>query len=727
MRNLRAALLLLIAASAFAFDAQHAYDLAQELGSDRFEGRRSGHPGGTRAEEFIADYCREIGVSPAGKDGYFQEVPLLVTEEHGASLSIMGSELGKVTFLHGLDFTLNTHSGSGSFVRDIVIAGHGIVNAEKGRDDYGELDVRGKIVVIVRGEPKSPYSFEEENSRYHTLKNAQERGAAAVLWHAASMPLNGAAISAELYDPDLPLFYIGDRVLQVVLEGTGYSMATYKSAIDKAPLPLKTNKQAAVSARVTKRGKQAARNVIGMVYGTDAVLRNEIVVVGAHLDHCGTNANGVVYNGAGDNASGSALIAELANAIAHGPALKRSVMFIWFAAEEDGLKGSYYFAENPTIPFGNIVAMLNFDMVGQGDGGATLVGLELLGKTGKEFADSLRQLDKPLKIRTANGNASSDYAPFIEGGAPGVAFFSSGEHPFYHHFSDDGQWLNPESFAAVGSAAESLVRDLGSQSASLASRSDTARVLARMATTIDVDGFFVDAHGTVKTSDVIQLAWLSYDNRTGFQDLISGCASLHAYCNAHKIVSDGLKSAVDARRDMRSGVALAVPEIGLSTRTVPELVALTKLGLSVVHLTPEQGAPKSRLSDEAFDVLQTAGVFALIPLDFNTASRVQRWGSHSIVTASLAQFAATPAEIREPLLTSDALLLLDVDSAPTAEQLETIRAGRERFVHLNFGESYDDLRESDQKVAIKTLLSQNFTRDEVLFLTGKNLRRFLEQ
>lgn len=230
----------------------------------------------------------------------------------------------------GLDFAFNTHSGSAYFTRDIVVAGYGIVNPEKGRDDFGDLDVQNKIVVIVRGAPTSAYSFEDENTRTHTLTNARERGAAGVMWYAGSMPLAGAAIKEVLYDPEMPLLYIGDRVLQLALENTGYSIESYKNALKTKAVPLTTDKQAAVNVKVRQLKDHAGRNVCAMLYGTDAVLRNEIVVVGAHLDHCGLNSGKLPYNGADDNASGSGLIGELARSLKERGPFKRSVMFVWF-------------------------------------------------------------------------------------------------------------------------------------------------------------------------------------------------------------------------------------------------------------------------------------------------------------------------------------------------------------------------------------------------------------
>lgn len=708
-----------------AFDAQRAFDLANELASDNFEGRRSGHPGGTKAEQYVADYCVSIGLDPMGSKGYFQPVPILVTQEQSSSFSISGSELGKITFTQGLDYTFVTHSGSRYFNTGAIIVGHGIVSEEKGRNDYGDVDVKGKVVVILRGEPKSAYSFSDEDRRSRTMEWAKERGAVAIMWHDRAIPLNGAAIPEANYKADLPMIYIGDRVLQVLLENTGYSIKSYQDKIKSEAVPLKVSKQISLSVANKQLSGKVARNVIAIKHGSDAVLKNEIIVVGGHLDHCGLNANKIPYNGADDNASGSAVVAELARAIAQGPALKRSVMFMWFTAEEDGLLGSRYFVEHPTIPFGNIVAMLNFDMVGQGDGGSTIVGLEQLGDYGRKWADSLKQTEKPPKLYAYSGGGGSDYAPFVEAGAPGIAFYSSGSHPLYHHFSDDGRFLNIESFASVGTQAETLVRSLSARQGSIACRSDSLRLISRYAITLDIDGFFLDPSGTVKTSSSIETAWLPHNSDISIMDLVNRMAHLHSYCADQGIVSAGLKDAVNKRDDLTQAVMLAIPEISLRSRTLEDIVTLTKMGLSMVHLTPTSDGTRIALPEDKFKTLKDAGVYALIPIDFNTSTRVQRWKSQGIVVASLAQFAETPQEVRDSLMASDVLLLLDAGPTPTGAQLESIRAGRQRYVHLNFGESYDDLRELEHKSVLKNLYRLGYTRDDILHLMGYNLKRFL--
>ncbi|MBU1920204.1 M28 family peptidase, partial [bacterium] len=324
---------LVLTSSLYSFDVQNARDIINEIGSDAYAGRRPGHPGGIKTEDYLAAKLQEYGLKPAGRNGFMQEVPMLVTREESAALTLMNHELGKIPLVQGADFSVVTNSGSGSFMANVVIAGMGYNRPDKGRDDYGDLDCQNRIVVILRDFPDSPYSFQEDHSRGRTLAWAKEKGAAAVIWYDRSIPVQGAAILEQDYDPNLPMFYIGDQVLSLLLDGSGYSLKTYKSELKKQPIPIDTGYEMWVSVRTRKLSNVSARNVVGIVYGNDPVLKNEVVVVGAHMDHVGENAKGVIFNGADDNASGTGLLSELARNIASGPALKRSVMFIHFTGE----------------------------------------------------------------------------------------------------------------------------------------------------------------------------------------------------------------------------------------------------------------------------------------------------------------------------------------------------------------------------------------------------------
>ena len=422
---------LLLASSLYGFDVQNARAIIDEVSSDEYAGRRPGHPGGVKAEDFLIDKLKSYGLKPGGRGGYTQDVPMLVTREESAALTLMNHELGKISFVQGTDFSLVTHSGSNSFMGKVVIAGMGYNRPDKNRDDFGDLDCRNKIVVILRDFPNSPYSFNEDHSRSKTLAWAKEKGAAAVMWHDRAIPVHGAAITKEDYDPNLPLYYISDRVLGLLLDGSGYSLKTYKKAAKEKPLPIDTQYEMWVSTRVRKLPVESARNVMGIVYGNDPVLKNEVVIVGAHMDHVGENANKIIFNGADDNASGTGVLSELARSIAANSSLKRSVMFIHFTGEEDGLLGSDYFVHNPTIPFGNIACMINFDMVGQGNGMIGMAGGHQLGKPWGNYLEALLPAElERLRFYHEDGYAYSDNGPFMQMGVPTVGMWSRGDHPF---------------------------------------------------------------------------------------------------------------------------------------------------------------------------------------------------------------------------------------------------------------------------------------------------------
>jgi aminopeptidase YwaD len=718
--------LLLCAASALAFDTARARSILDALASDAFQGRRPGFPGGVKTEEYLAENLRLCGVEPGGRAGYFQEVPMLVTEEQGADLTLMDHELGKIPFTLGVDFDPVVHTGSGSLIAPVVIAGLGYVRPDKNRDDYGSVSVAGKIVLILRGFPDSPYDFTKDHERRQLLTWAKERKAAAVLFYQQPRPLPGAAIPAELYDPNLPLLYVGDRLLRLLLDGTGYSLETYQEALKSSPLPIETGKRVYVSVRSRKLSTQSARNVLGIIYGTDPVLRNEIVVIGAHWDHLGTDPRGVVYNGADDNASGTAIAAELAHAFAESP-LKRSVMIVHFTGEEDGLLGSDYFANHPTVPFGNLVGMVNLDCEGLGTGTVAMAGGETFGGLWNEYVSGLDSFERSeLMFRRMESPGASDYAGFVRAGCPALAFWSHGEHPFYHSYEDDARWISDSVLSAVASRAEDFVRFLGNHDGSLASHADSLRMLARLALTVDFDGFVADAQGSVPDVPCVSAVWLPREAVAITAEAVRRMSEIDETCGTRKMVTADLKSALKADRRTQKALVFGATDNDLIGRRRADLNTLVRQGLAIVKLSAADGDPTRGSSTDALTQLREAGLYALLPFDFSAAALIERWKTHSLLRASLPDFAAAPESVREGLLQSDAMLILEVPQAPTREQLDALLAGRERRVHLSFGSIPEFRREEHAKAVIRSLFEAGYSRDDILLLTGGNLRRFLD-
>jgi hypothetical protein len=718
-------LLLLTALPVHAYDQARARDILNTLTLDAYEGRRPGTDGGRKTEYFLAKKLSDYSVYPGAQAGYFQPVPMLVTEEQGSALTLMDSKLGKLSFALGLDYSVVTHSGSNSMIAPVALAGHGYVRPDKNRDDYGTLDVKGKIVVIVRGIPDSPFDFQNDYNRKNIVKWAKERGAAAILFYQEEEPINGAAIPEEVYDPDLPLLYIGDRVLTLLLDETGYSIATYKNAVKRNPLPLETGKQVYVSTRVKKIDDGQARNVIGIVYGTDPVLKNELVVIGAHMDHIGKNSDGLIYPGADDNASGSAMASELARTLAEKP-MKRSALIIHCTGEEDGLLGSDFFVRNPSIPLANIVGMINLDMEGLGSGDVVMAGGETFGSVWNDYTATLDSTTKAhLIFRRDGGHAGSDHASFMHAGCPTMAFWSRGDHPSYHTYHDEARWISDSVMETIGNRAEDFIRFLGDHEGALAAHADTAQNLARMASIVDFTGFPVDGMGTMPAITCPTAAWISRD-ATALAEASRRMSDMHYFCSTRDIVSENLIAALKADRAQQKSIFFGLPEVDLNTRRPADVDALVREGLSIVKLAAGSSAVDRSAPTAGMLEAKKNKLYALVPFDFAAPKRVDEWKEHALVSTTFKSFTEAPQSVRDGLMNSDALLLLEITETPTKTQLDAVMPGKERHVHLNFGSIPRERREEHARIVVKAMLEYGISREDISLLTSGNFRRFFE-
>jgi hypothetical protein len=666
------------------------------------------------------------GVYWGGNESYFQEFPLLVTQEKKAELTLLDDPLGTIPFVEGADFTMITHSGSNMVTAPVLLVGNGYVRPDKDRDDYAGMDAKGKIVVILRGYPESPWDFGEDFPRGHTLRWAKDRGAVGVLFYQGSRIINGAAIPAESYDPTFPMMYVSDRVLNLLFDDTGYTLKTYQDKIKNGPLPLETHKRIRMHTVVHKLKTQTANNVLGLIHGTDPVLTNEIIVIGAHLDHLGVNSHGVVYNGANDNGSGTVVVSELARTFAQHPP-KRSILIAHFGAEEEGLLGSDYFAQHPTIPIGNVVCMLNFDMSGHGGKRVVMGGGDALGAAWNEYVATL---DSAAHQKTAfgreDGHGASDNLSFLKAGVPAVAFWSEGDHIYYHHYSDDPKWISTDVLNMMGSRGEDFLRFLGNYVGPLAYHADSLALLASFADVIDFKGTTLDAQGIVPDVKIPSAAWVASDHLISTAEVMRRTCEFRFACQNRKVTAGSMKDAIDADRSQKRAIFLGISESALSTRRPAEVGMLLREGVKLIKLTHANGASERSAPEDVLSEARDGGALALVPLDYNTPVRVETWKKQAIVVGSLQDFAASPPAVREGLLKSDAMLIFEVTSVPTKEQLDTIYPARWRRVHLNAGTAPISSRLAEQKATYRAMYAEGMKRDEILALIGGNLRRYLE-
>ncbi|MFO0824008.1 MAG: M20/M25/M40 family metallo-hydrolase [Gemmataceae bacterium] len=357
------------------------------LASDRLEGRGPG----TRGEELTIDYLasefKKAGLKPVAGDSFFQPVPLVrvSTSPKSTLQATKGKETLDILCDEEFSGTSRTQTELAEFDAEAIFVGHGITAPEFEWDDYKDIDVKGKVVVLFTNEPPSedPKFFGGKALTYYgrwTFKyeEAARRGAkACFIIHtnetagypdSVVRPLDGAQLKRDPAEPALAFAgWLSRKAGERLLALSGRT-------VDEALKAADTRGFKAFSLGVNLKGhlptkveKIVSNNVVGMVEGSDPTLKSEAVLFTAHWDHLGVGrgvAGDTIYNGAADNATGCAILLELARTwAAQSPRPKRSALFLAVTAEEKGLLGSKYYAEHPLIPLGKTALDVNFDMI----------------------------------------------------------------------------------------------------------------------------------------------------------------------------------------------------------------------------------------------------------------------------------------------------------------------------------------------------------------------------
>ena len=465
------ALVVLLAASTPVQQADPARYLndIKSLASPEMEGRGAGTKGLTRSEHLIEQRYKGLGLRPAGVNGYAQPFKVVT----GARLKsdnhfIVQTAGSKKEIKIDQDFVPYSFSASGEVGGPLIFAGYGATADEFHYDDYADLDVKDKIVVVLRYEPSG---FAEKSGNHGLTQhsqlitkaiNARNHGAKAVV------VLNG-----KLGDGDEDLLSRFGSVSGP--ESVGIVMAQVKNSVAESWFQSTGKSLQEVQEQINSTSKPASfafpdtlhlslhidiettratvNNVLAWLPGQT----DEYVMIGAHYDHLGRgnfdslapSQIGQVHPGADDNASGTAGVLELARLLARrGGQLKRSILFMNFAGEELGLLGSAAWVKDPTRPLAKAVAMINMDMIGRIKDDKIYIGGV---GTGSSFKSVLEQAQKDASFKieySAGGYSSSDHTSFVTKKIP-VLFFFSGLHSDYHKPSDTWDKINAPSAARL--------------------------------------------------------------------------------------------------------------------------------------------------------------------------------------------------------------------------------------------------------------------------------------
>ena len=345
-------------------------DFAKELSSEKYKGRLSGSPEYQQAAQWCADKFREWGVKPANSGSYFQYFP----NEYSDVLSFgevrysNGGESTELKFLD--DYLPGSNSSDGTVEAGLVYVGYGITAPELGYDDYKNVDVKGKIVIL---EPGTPYTQNDTTLgkwtpyAYHRYKfrNAVKHGAAGMIYNSKIANPNTVNLEGFIYA------HLDSKVTEKIFADAGKDYTEISKQLRNFEAPsfaLAADQKVMITAETKYHPDAKGCNVVGWIEGSDPELKNEVIIIGGHLDGQGQMGD-VYFPGALDNASGVCDILEAAKALATSEIRpKRSVLFILIGGEECGLYGSKYYAENPLFPVNKTRLMINLDMVGNGTG-----------------------------------------------------------------------------------------------------------------------------------------------------------------------------------------------------------------------------------------------------------------------------------------------------------------------------------------------------------------------
>ena len=497
------------------------------LASDALDGRRTGTAGANDAARYIAGKFARLGLRPGGSPNaassqklsqamarYLQSFPYVagVTLGRGNVFSFGRNATNESSLIVGNDWVPLAFSANGKAAGEILFAGYGLTASELNYDDYAGLNATGKIVIALQGTPDG----DNPHGQFTTLQDvrwkavaARNAGARALIVVAGDATFRHDRLTNLIYnntggEAAIPVAVISRQGIDKILALSNTSVDQLQQATaSKTP---GTNRVLTGQITVTSdvvRNQVPAYNVIGVLEGSDPTLKNENIVIGAHYDHLGRGGDGSlaansgeIHHGADDNASGTAGLIELARIFsAQRPKLKRTVVFIAFGGEEEGLLGSNYYVNHPLVPLASTVAMINMDMIGRMKDRKLVIGGV---GTAKEWRQLITQANTAQSMNvTANAGAPvpkgvpivvsangrpittvdpngafeltlnedgygpSDHSSFYSKQIP-VLFFWTGTHKDYHKPSDTFEKINYNDEARILRLVARIVRDADS-------------------------------------------------------------------------------------------------------------------------------------------------------------------------------------------------------------------------------------------------------------------------
>ncbi len=454
------------------------YGYVEELVSEKYGGRLTGTPEYDACADWIASLLKMWGIQPGGDGGgykqFFPNPYTLVFPGCEVYLRIpfKGDEIRK-NYRYEDEFIPGGTSGSGIVTAEVVYVGYGVTAPELGYDDYAGMEVKGKILLMEREVPVSPdkdadlfmkwrpYSFHQ-----YKLENAVAHGAKGMLYNYG--PIGNPNNS---YDAGFIYSHVGDAVVADVFAGTGRNHKATVERIQETlrPHSFATGKVFTIKNITEHHPDGTGSNVIGILEGADPLLKDDLIILGAHLDHLGRLWE--LMPGANDNATAVAVMLGVAEAMSKCPLKpRRSVMFLFFGAEEQGVAGSEFYLNQPVFPLEKTAAFINMEGPGIGD--------KINVRAGKNFADFFEFLEKANNRYIHRVIEPSDFANiarprqdtarFLWKGVPSVTVGASESQPVdrppsYHNTRDNIGSITPEIMEDIAQLLFAAIMDMSDE------------------------------------------------------------------------------------------------------------------------------------------------------------------------------------------------------------------------------------------------------------------------
>jgi len=433
------------------------------LASDQLEGRMTGTPELYKAAEFLKKEFESYGLKPLFNGSYFQEFPFMekleLSSENILELNFENESLSESYYMVvGSDYTTLSFSDNLLVESELVFAGYGISAEELDYDDYANVDVKDKIVVVFRNHPdmKSPHSeFEQYSSLRYKTTIARDRGAKGIIFLNTLDKTNDELITLK-YDnagkiKDISAVQLKRNLANDMFRNYNTDIFSIQKLIDslKTPASFTLKNYSAKILTEVKEVRGTSVNIGAYIDAGNENFKDEYLVIGAHFDHLGWGGDNSLYmgqpsihNGADDNASGTTGLLELAEKFASiKNQLDRKIVFIAFSGEELGLLGSSFVVNNFPIPIENNITMINMDMIGRlNDKNDLIVYGTGTSSKWKNILDDKNEYDLNLTFND-EGFGPSDHSSFYGKKVP-VLFFFTGTHSDYHKPSDDADKIN---------------------------------------------------------------------------------------------------------------------------------------------------------------------------------------------------------------------------------------------------------------------------------------------